>query len=78
MCNCIETMTTKLYTHYDGKFKKPVVHIELQTGVDFKAGCLVTYSDVDIRLKDQKKTVKSTVLHTYCPFCGVLLRDKEG
>jgi hypothetical protein len=31
----------------------------------------VTYSNVKVTVEGRKKAVSITVLHTFCPFCGV-------
>ncbi|SNR99668.1 hypothetical protein SAMN04488503_2251 [Humidesulfovibrio mexicanus] len=78
MCNCIAEVTKKLREHYDGKFKKPIESLQLQTYIDFNSGRLGTYTEVKIALVDQKKVETASLVHTFCPFCGVRLREKEA
>ncbi len=78
MCNCIDEMTKKLREHYDGKFKKPIKTITLQTCLNFKSGGVDTYSEVKIALVGQKKEETAILAHTFCPFCGVKLREEEA
>lgn len=78
MCNCIDEITKKLREHYDGKFKKPIESLMLQTAISFDRGCLTTYSEIKIALVGQKKEETEILAHTYCPFCGVKLREKEA
>jgi hypothetical protein len=63
-------MTKKLREHYDGKFKKPIESLQLQTYINFDRGCLDTYTEVKIVLVGRKKEETAVVAHTYCPFCG--------
>lgn len=70
MCNCIDEMTKKLRDHCDGKFKKPIESVILQTCINFERGCLDTYTEVKIALVGQKKEETTILAHTYCPFCG--------
>ncbi len=76
MCNCIAEVTKKLREHYDGKFKKPIESLQLQTYINFDRGCLETYSEVKIGLVGRKKEETAVLAHTYCPFCGELLRKE--
>lgn len=76
MCNCIDEMTKRLREHYDGKFKKPVESIQLQTCLNFSRGGEDTYTEVKIALVGQKKEETAILAHTYCPFCGEKLREK--
>jgi len=78
MCNCIEELTKKLREHYDGKFKKPIASLMLQTCISFDRGCLATYSEVKIALVGQQKEETAILAHAFCPFCGVKLREKEA
>lgn len=78
MCTCIEDMTKRLREHYDGTFKKPIECIRLQTFLNFTGGVLGTYSEVKIVLVGQKKEETAVLAHTYCPFCGVKLREEEA
>lgn len=78
MCTCIEDLTKRLREHYDGKFKNPIESIQLQTCLYFNSGRVATYSEVKIALVGQKKAETATMVHSYCPFCGLPLRDKEA
>ena len=79
MCNCISELTKKLRGHYDGKFKKPIDQLTIQSCINFESGSLDTYSEVKISLAGQKKREDVMLVHSYCPFCGVKIRgDKEA
>lgn len=78
MCDCIDETTKSLREYYDGKFKKPVESVKLQTLLNLTRGREDTYTEVKIALVGQKKEETASLVHTYCPFCGVLLREKEA
>lgn len=69
-CTCIEDMTKKLHERYDGKTKKPIESVTIQTCINFTSGALDTYSDAKIALVGQKKEISVILAHTFCPFCG--------
>lgn len=74
-CNCINELTTKLRDHYDGKFKKPIESVRLQTMLNFTRGSVDTCTEVTIALVGQKKEETVTLAHTYCPFCGTKMME---
>lgn len=78
MCNCIEETTKMVREFYDGKFKKPIKDIQLQTCLNFSKGRAETYTEVKIGLVGQKTEETVTLVHTYCPFCGVRKHEKEA
>lgn len=78
MCKCIDEISEKLREHYDGKFKKPIESVKLQTLLNFTRGSVDTYTEVKIALSGQKKEETLSLAHTYCPFCGERKRKEAA
>lgn len=75
-CTCIEDIEKKALDKLieKGKFNKPVKAVKMQ-GVVIQFGgnqaVACTSNALEIELEGQKKKQTMSMLHSFCPFCGV-------
>ena len=77
-CTCVEDLTTKLTDHYKNSksFKSPVESVTIPQALTFSGNCQAkTFTEVHVVLTGQKKAETVTLVHSFCPFCGVAIDD---
>ncbi|MCP5063603.1 MAG: hypothetical protein GY936_14245 [Ignavibacteriae bacterium] len=73
-CDCLERIKEKMLKTFekDGKYKKPIKSIDIEKALIFGEELEIrTYCNVKVELEGQKKKIKESLMHAYCPFCGV-------
>lgn len=81
-CTCIEDIEKKALDRLieKSKFNKPVKAVKMQ-GVVIQFGgnqaVARTSNTLEIELEGQKKKSTMSMLHSYCPFCGVKQEPKS-
>ena len=74
-CTCISRIEKKITAHLleNGKFKKPVKSVRMDgTVMTFEKNAVTrTANFINIELEGQKKLERMSMIHTFCPFCGV-------
>jgi hypothetical protein len=74
-CNCIKKVNAELKRMTGDK------DAELNTGIDFNTGEAFLYNEYTFRRKTQKEKLSKkkyvgTMVSTFCPFCGINLKEK--
>lgn len=74
-CNCIEKGTAKIKEEFEKKYQLEgkIECVELQTTLIRDGSNLIvaTYSDVEIKVRDHRKKIKTVLVHSFCPVCGI-------
>ncbi len=70
MCDCIQQFEEGILSQ-PIKGKK-VLKAEIVTAaIMFRSGTIQTISQAEVSLEGQKKKVIRSLIHNFCPFCGI-------
>lgn len=78
-CDCRKTLAAELVNNQTFKGKPitkaeidmSLISIEKESGGKILAGC--TYTEAEIIVEGYKRPQKFSILHSFCPFCGVAI-----
>jgi len=79
-CDCIEKMENAAKEHVikNKTFKKTVISARMKgMAMMFNPPLYRSYSEVEFELEGQKKKPTLSMVHTYCPFCGIKVTGEE-
>lgn len=76
-CNCIEDLTARIKDRAVEKehFKKPVISARMKGVAWMFDGSSQLTCKVEFELEGQKKKPTLSIVHSYCPFCGIKLGE---
>ena len=75
MCNCISDIKEKALRKYkeEDSFNKPVESVSMRE-ISFPIIAnrleMRTYTTLEIQLAESRRRKSTTIIHTFCPFCG--------
>jgi len=77
-CKCIDEIKSKIHERYPTYNNKKVVKVQIDGTYrvpDFK---IVTTTDFNLVIENQKKEIPIKMSHAFCPWCGIKQKTDDS